>query len=105
MSGRRRRATLHITLFLVGLVMAGCGERQQRHVYKNKKDCLDDWGGNEQDCQEPPQGSSHYGRGYYYGPRYSGPLSGSRGARALSSITVSRGGFGSLAGFHSSFGG
>ena len=40
--------------------LAGCGEKKQRTVYKNRQDCLDDWGGNEKDCQEPPPGSAHY---------------------------------------------
>ena len=97
-----RKSTVHITLALIGCIaLAGCGGGdEKRHVYKSRQDCLDDWGGNEKDCEQAPQRSAHYG--YYYGPRYSGSLTGGRGSRALSSMTVSRGGFGSLAGYHGS---
>jgi uncharacterized protein YgiB involved in biofilm formation len=98
----RRRATLQISLVLVGLVtMTGCGEKQQRSVYKNRQDCLDDWGGNDKDCQQPPQGSQHYGTGFYYGPHYGGSY---RPSRSVGVTSVSRGGFGSIGHFFSSGG-
>lgn len=102
----RKRCTLQISLVLVGVVaLAGCGPEEKRHVYKSRQDCLDDWGGNEKDCQEAPRGTSHYSMGYFYGPRYGGILYGGQGSRSISSVPVSRGGFGSLSRFHSSFGG
>lgn len=99
----RRRATLQISLVLIGLVtVAGCGEKkQQRSVYKNRQDCLDDWGGNDKDCQQPPQGSQHYGTGFYYGPHYGGSY---RPSRSVGITSVSRGGFGSVGHFFSSGG-
>ncbi len=98
----RRRATLQISLVLIGLVtVAGCGEKQQRSVYKNRQDCLDDWGGNDKDCQEPQQGSQHYRTGYYYGPNYGGAY---RPSRSVGVTSVSRGGFGSIGHFFSSGG-
>lgn len=95
----RRRATLHISLVLIGLVtLAGCGEKKQRTVYKNRQDCLDDWGGNDKDCQEPPPGSQHYRTGYYYGPHFGGSY---RPGRSVGVTTVTRGGFGSVGRFFS----
>jgi len=45
----RRRSTLQITLVLIGsmLVAGGCGKKEERHVYKSKQDCLEDWGNDE----------------------------------------------------------
>ena len=102
----RRRSTLQITLVLVGtLALTGCGNKQeQRPLYKSKQDCLDDWGGNEKDCQEPAAGTPHYRTGYYYGPTYrstAGPVP----SRAIGTASISRGGFGSSGRFHGFFGG
>ncbi len=98
----RRRATLHISLVLIGLtIMTSCGE-EKRHVYRTKQDCIEDWGDGK-GCEEAPVGSSHYHTGYWYGPRWSGSTY--HGSRALTSVSVSRGGFGSHGSFHSSFGG
>ncbi|HWI41456.1 MAG TPA: hypothetical protein VNX25_08215 [Verrucomicrobiae bacterium] len=97
-----RRRSLHVSLVLMGtLAVAAYGE-EHRYLYKNKKDCLDDWG-SEQDCQEPPPRSVHFGSGRYYGPRYGGSTG--KGGRAVGRVSVSRGGFGSLGSFHASFGG
>jgi uncharacterized protein YgiB involved in biofilm formation len=99
----RKRATLQISLVLIGCaVLAGCGSEQQRKVYRNKQDCLDDWGGNEKDCEPAPRSSSHFG--YFYGPFYRGTLAGGRGMRSIGSVSVTRGGFGSLGSFHASGG-
>lgn len=98
----RRRSTLHITLALIGLAtLTACGD-QKRSVYRSKQDCAEDWG-NDKGCEEAPAGSAHYHSGYWYGPRWSG--GGYRGTRSISSVSVSRGGFGRLGGFHASFGG
>lgn len=100
----RRRSSIRVTLVLIGAVaLAGCGGKEQRPLYKSRQDCLDDWGGNEKDCQEPAAGSPHYRTGYYYGPFYSG--SGRTLSRSVGMATVSRGGFGSSGRFHGFFGG
>jgi len=99
----QRKSTIQITLVLIGaMTLAGCGGKEQRPLYKSKQDCLDDWGGNEKDCQEPAAGSAHYRTGYYYGPVYSG---GRTVSRSVGMATVSRGGFGSSGHFHGFFGG
>jgi uncharacterized protein YgiB involved in biofilm formation len=101
----QRRSTLQITLVLIGAVaLAGCGGKEQRPLYKSKQDCLDDWGGNDKDCQEPAAGTAHYRTGYYYGPVYRGTWGGN-GSRSVGMATVSRGGFGSSGHFHGFFGG
>ena len=100
----RRRSTLHITLVLAGvMVVAGCGD-EKRHVYRTRQDCVEDWG-NDKDCEEAPVGSPYYRTGYWYGPRWSGSPYAGRGIRAISSVTVSRGGFGRLGSLHAAFGG
>lgn len=97
----RRKSTLHLTLALIGVVtLSACGSDENRHVYRSKQDCLDDWGDGKE-CEEAPAGSGHYG--YWYGPRWRGSTP--HGSRSMGSVTVSRGGFGRLGGFHSSFGG
>jgi uncharacterized protein YgiB involved in biofilm formation len=105
----RRRCTLQITLVLVGtLAVAGCGKKEQRHLYTNKQDCLDDWNSDPKSCEEvPPSSSDHRSNAhYYYGPLFrSGTvLSGGQGSRSIRTMSISRGGFGSLGGFHSSGG-
>lgn len=107
----RRRSTLQITLVLIGsmLVAGGCGKKDERQVYKNKQDCLEDWGNDEKNCEEVKQNDPNYrsyGHGFFYGPLYSmGRTYPGQGSRAIRTVSVSRGGFGSLSGFHSSFGG
>jgi uncharacterized protein YgiB involved in biofilm formation len=101
----KRRSTLKISLVLIGAIaLGGCGGKEQRPLYKSKQDCLDDWGGNEQDCQEPRAGTPHYGTGFFYGrPYYGSP--GRVLTRSVGTATVSRGGFGSSGHFHGFFGG
>lgn len=107
----RRRSSVRITLVLIGsmLVTGGCGQQEQRHVYKNKQDCLDDWGGDEKNCEELRQNDPNYhryGYGYFYGPRFNiGRTFPGQGSRSIRTIPVSRGGFGSFSRFHASFGG
>lgn len=105
----RRRSTLHITLVLIGtLSISGCGPKEERHVYTNRQDCLDDWNSDPQKCEEVEKESSDYRSNahYYYGPRYRTDtvFTGGQGSRAVRSATVSRGGFGGLGAFHSSGG-
>ena len=100
----RRKSSLHVTLVLIGLVaLSGCSD-EKRHVYRSKQDCMEDWG-SDKDCEEAPAGSRHYHTGYWYGPRWSGSSYAGRGVRSISSVTVSRGGFGRLGSFHSALGG
>jgi len=105
----RRRCTLQITLVLIGtLAVVGCSKKEQRHVYTSKQDCLDDWNSDPQKCEEVGKDSQHYRSNahYFYGPwfRSGTVLTGSQGSRSIRNMSVSRGGFGSLAGFHSSGG-
>lgn len=98
----RRRSSIQVTLVLIGaMTLAGCGGKEQRSLYKSKQDCLDDWGGNEKDCQEPSAGSAHYRTGYYYGPVNAGRTL----SRSIGTASVARGGFGSSGRFHGFFGG
>ena len=98
----QRKSSIQITLVLIGaMALAGCGGKEQRPVYKSRQDCLDDWGGNEKDCQEPAAGTAHYRTGYYYGPYHSGRVLG----RSIGTASVTRGGFGSFGHFHGFFGG
>lgn len=102
----KRRSSARITLVLVGTLAltTGC-EKEQRNVYKSKEDCVQDWGQGEK-CEEVTSYNSHYGGGYYmpgyyYGPTYSqGASQFGAGMHSSRSISVARGGFGALAGFH-----
>jgi hypothetical protein len=98
-----RRRSLQVSLVLMGTLAVSAYGDSRHYLYKNRRDCLDDWGGSEQDCREPAPGSHYYRTGYWYGPRYG--RTGSRPVRTVGSTTVSRGGFGSMAYFHASFGG
>lgn len=90
------------------MALAGCGKKEERHVYTNKQDCLDDWNNDPAKCEEITSKDSNYRSNahYFYGPRfYSGTIfSGGQGSRSIRTMSVSRGGFGSLGGFHSSGG-
>ncbi len=98
-----RRRSLQISLVLMGTLAVSSYGDSRHYLYKNRKDCLDDWGGNAQDCSEPGQGSHYYRSGYWYGPNYD--RGGTRATRAVGATMVSRGGFGSLGSFHASHGG
>lgn len=119
----RRKSSLSVTLVLIGAAaLAGCDDGPdsgppyaRRDTYASLEDCQKDWGRSEQ-C-EPVAGSASQGGGTrgtgsagfvrYYGPWY-GDASASTGPRpgshANGSMAVSRGGFGSTAGVHSSGG-
>lgn len=105
----RRRCTLQITLVLIGALAAtGCSKKEERHVYTNKQDCLDDWNNDPQKCEEVAKDSQHYrpNASYYYGPWFrSGTVfRDGQGTRSIHGVQVSRGGFGHIGGFHSSGG-
>lgn len=107
-SDMRRRSSVQISLVLIGgmLALGGCGGKDDRHVYKSKQDCLDDWGNDPKNCEEIKPRDRHYSHGFFYGPRFSmGRTYSGQGRRAIKTVSVSRGGFGSLSSFHSSFGG
>ncbi|MBJ6749075.1 hypothetical protein [Geomonas anaerohicana] len=99
------RRSLQISLVLMGTLAVMSYGEENHYLYANKKDCQDDWG--DSSCREVPGegggGGSYGGSVHYYGPRY-GSGSG-RAARAVGVTSVSRGGFGSLGGFHAGFGG
>lgn len=102
------RKTEQITLVLIGgmLALGGCGSKETRHVYKDRQDCLDDWGNDPANCEEIRPEDRNYSRGYFYGPLIrAGRTYSGQGLRAVRTISVSRGGFGSLSSFHSSFSG
>ena len=111
----RRKASLRITLVLIGAAAAaGCDnpsdQMMRRDVYANLEDCAKDWGRPEfceQQRAAATSGShSTSGTTYrYYGPWYDDRGGGPRsGSRAVDSVRVSRGGFGSAASAHSSGG-
>ena len=109
-----RKSSAHITLVLIGAAalggtLGGCAKEDiRRDVYASKQDCLADWGNTPQDCEpayDRPTGNGaithYYGRPYVYhgGSSGIGSTVGSSGSahssRAISSSSVSRGGFGS----------
>jgi uncharacterized protein YgiB involved in biofilm formation len=111
---KSRRSTASLTLVLISAAaLQACGENKQtetRDVYRTRADCQRDWGQDEQKC-EPVRSGAH--SGFFYGPSYgygrTGSTAGSSlaprsGSNAVSSTTVSRGGFGSSASAHSSGG-
>ncbi len=123
----KKRASAHLTLVLIGSVtLAGCSDpTDQRDLYANRADCVRDWGDDDKKCEPAPSHASGGHTGYYYGPRRhpprgppvsDGPRRGARGgahfpgapgggggaaSHAIGTAHVSRGGFGSSAGFHS----
>lgn len=109
----KKRASAHLTLVLIGSVtLAGCSDpTDQRDLYANRADCVRDWGDDDKKCEPAPSHASGGHTGYYYGPRRTSPIGpqlsdGSRsaarpGSHAIGTAHVSRGGFGSSAGFHS----
>ncbi len=100
------RRSFQVSLVLMGtLAVASYGE-DSRYLYKNRQDCVDDWGEeNCQECQDTSGGGSGGGGGggRIYGPRYGS--GGGRPTKAMGITSVSRNGFGSLGRFHASFGG
>ena len=110
---KKLRRSSRVTLVLAGIAaLAACSSEddQRRDVYKSREDCLADWANKPEDCK-PATEPRHASSGYWYGPMYPYRSSSSgnawtsnarSGSRAISSSTVSRGGFGSSA--HSSGG-
>jgi hypothetical protein len=96
------RRSLQISLVLMGTLAVTSYGESNNYLYANRKDCQDDWGDGK-DCRELSGGSGSGGRVHYYGPRYGSSVG--RPTRAVGVGTISRGGFGSLGGFHASFGG
>lgn len=96
------RRSLQVSLVLMGALAVASHGESRHYIYNNRQDCLNDWGDGK-DCTEAPPGSNYYGTHTYYGPRYGS--GGGRVTHAMGVGTISRGGFGSLGGFHASFGG
>lgn len=103
MTTRSRRRSATVSLVLIGLLAAtsGCGQDEQRHVYRTKQECMEDWN-DEKECEEIPSSSPYRSHGVYFGPRYYGSAPAGRGIRAATVATISRGGFGGLSHFHGS---
>jgi uncharacterized protein YgiB involved in biofilm formation len=111
---RLRKSSRRVTLVLIGLAglgaLSGCKDEDvRRDLYSSKEDCLADWGHSPQDCEpayDRPTGNAM--RTYYYGRPYIHSGSGfahsssPHSSRAISSSSVSHGGFGSTG--HSSSG-
>lgn len=102
------RRSLQVSLVLMSTLAVMSYGESNHYLYANKKDCQDDWG--DAACQEAPGDSTGGGGsggggggGRYYGPRYGSGTG--RPSRAIGVGSISRGGFGSLGGFHASFGG
>jgi hypothetical protein len=113
----RRKSSVSVTLVLIGAAtLAGCDDGPdggapfaRRDAYASLADCQKDWGRPEE-C-EPVAGSASHGGGSsgarYYGPWYGAAAAGGGtrpGSHAMGSVQVTRGGFGSTAGMHSSGG-
>ena len=110
---KKLRKSSRVTLVLAGVAaISACSNQddQRRDVYKSREDCLADWSNKPEDCSRATE-PRHAASGFWYGPTYpyssyssgSSWTSGARsGSRAISSSSVSRGGFGSSA--HSSGG-
>ena len=110
---KKLRKSSRVTLVLAGVAaISACSNQddQRRDVYKSREDCLADWANKPEDCSRATE-PRHAASGFWYGPTYpyrsyssgSSWTSGARsGSRAISSSSVSRGGFGSSA--HSSGG-
>lgn len=99
-----RKSSARVTLVLIGAALGGglggCSQDEvRRDVYASKQDCLADWGNSPQDCEPAydrrtgnPYVTHYYGRPYVYSGDVAGAVAHS--SRAISSATVSRGGFG-----------
>ena len=108
-----RRSSASISLVLIGaaaLATTACRttEQPKRDVYTSRKDCEQDWNADPAKCEPvDPSGESsysggqRYSSGHYWGPMYF-PSYGYGGlsrpsSRAIGSVAVPRGGFGSTA--------
>jgi uncharacterized protein YgiB involved in biofilm formation len=121
-----RRSSASVTLVLIGTAavslssLSSCGQQSpdtvRRDVYTSRSDCVLDWGDDPAKCEPVRSGSTSSGSSYthYYGPTYSHGSYGSNGtvlnpgstsearpgSRAMGTVHVSRGGFGSSASSH-----
>jgi uncharacterized protein YgiB involved in biofilm formation len=105
---KKLRKSSRVTLVLAGMaaISACSGEDDHRRdVYKSREDCLADWANKPEDCT-PATDARHAASGFWYGPIYpyrsyssgnSWMSAAGRGSHAISSSSVSRGGFGSSA--------
>ena len=100
----RKKSSLQISLALIATVaITSCGENGMRPIYKTFDDCKAEWG--VSDCDTIPGDSPDLRYGRYYGKFHSGSAY-TRGStsRSVAVGHVTRGGFGSSSGFHSSGG-
>lgn len=87
----KRKRTGEIKLVLIGaaaaIISTGCDSRSSQYSYKNKDDCVEEWG--EQNCE-------HAGGGIYRS-HYTSSSINSRGKPAgIKASSITRGGFGSF---------
>ena len=76
------------------VTVPGCSACVSRTEYPYGLKCESRKSGSDKDCEEAPAGSPYYHTGYWYGPRWSGSSYAGRGIHSISSVSVSRGGFG-----------
>jgi hypothetical protein len=113
---RARKSSACVTLVLMGAALSGCGQDEggtlRRDQYASRADCLADWG-DPADCEERPAGAGGVTGGRtWWGPSYygrSGAGSGGAlplrpGSHAITSHSISRGGFGASGQAHASGG-
>jgi len=101
---KRKRSSLKISLALIATVaLSSCGEKGTRPIYRSLDDCRGEWGSS--DCDAIPGDSPDSRLGRYYGRFHSGnTFTRSITSKSTSIASVTRGGFGSSSGFHSSGG-
>ena len=101
---RRRKSSLSISLVLVGTAaLSGCDRAAytNRDMYRTLEDCRRDW--NRPDaCQQVAGSGGNSASRFYMGPTYDSNSPRGRSMRAFGTASVSRAGFGSSSGFHSS---
>ena len=101
---KKKKSSLQISLALIATVaISSCGEKGMRPIYKTLDECKAEWGAS--DCDSIPGDSPDHYYGSYYGKFHRGSAY-NRGSmsKAVAVGHVTRGGFGSSSGFHSSGG-
>ena len=106
---RTRKSSVRITLVLIGAAGLGACDPSprgdlRRDMYASLADCQADWDRAERCEPVEERTSSGMGGTRYYGPRYSSSSSRPSSTRSIGTQSISRGGFGSSSGFHSSGG-
>ena len=100
----RKKSSLQISLaFIATVAISSCGESGMRPIYNTFEDCKAEWGAS--DCEAIPGDSADYHYGRFYGRFHpGGTYTRSAMSKSVAAGHVTRGGFGSSSGFHSSGG-